>query len=119
MELEINGKTYEFKFGTKFIRQVDIHCPVEQEGLKFGFGLAAKVVPELQGGNTNTLSKTLVWANETEKEKVTLDMIDDYLDDCKDIEKLFDKVLDELSKSNSGKLVMKNFQKNLEKEPKK
>lgn len=112
MELEINKKPYEFKFGVKFVREVDKEMPVEREGMKFGLGLAARVIPELQSGNISTLSKVLYLASRTEKDKLSQSDLDDYVDDCEDIEKLFDKVLKELSESNAGKLAMKTFKAN-------
>lgn len=113
MLLEIKGKKYEFKFGVKFVREVDLEMPIETNGISFGLGLASKVIPELQSGNINTLSNILVLSNKTEKDKITQSVADDFVDECEDIEKVFDEVLKELSESNSGKLAMKNFRKNL------
>lgn len=111
MNIKIAGKDYTLKFGVKFVRKIDSNLPVEHDGVKFGMGLAGKVIPELTTGNTNTLSKVIVWANETEKPKLDQDMADNYIDDCKDIEKLFDEVLGAIKESNSGKLAMRSFEK--------
>ena len=46
MQLKINDKTYNIKFGVKFVRALDKAYPIEQQGLKFGMALSAKI-PEL------------------------------------------------------------------------
>ncbi|MCV2499567.1 tail assembly chaperone [Melissococcus plutonius] len=113
MKLKINGKDINFKFGVKFIRELDKHMPLEREQIKFGLGLSAKVLPELKAGNVNTLANVLYYANQTENEQVSLDEIDEYIDTVKDIEKLFDQVDKELRESNAGKLAMQSLEKNL------
>lgn len=115
MKLKIDSKEYSFKFGVKFVREIDKNLPLEREGIKFGLGLSAKVIPELKAGNINTLSTVLYLANQTEQETLTQDQIDDYIDGVKDIEKLFDKVDKELSESNAGKLAAKSLEQNLNK----
>ena len=76
-------------------------------------GLSAKVLPELRSYNVNTLSRVLEIANRTEEETITLDEMDDYIDEVKDIEKLFDEVLKELAESNAGKLAVRNLNQKL------
>jgi len=115
MELVIDKKTYGFKFGTKFIREIDKQMPVKQENMEFGLGLNAKILPELSSGNVNTLSRILELANRTEDERVTLDQLDDYIDDVEDIEGLFDQVLKAIAESNAGKLASKNFKQRMSK----
>ncbi len=39
--------------------------------------------------------------------------MDDYIDEVKDIEKLFDEVLKELAESNAGKLAVRNLNQKL------
>lgn len=116
MELMINDKTYNFVFGVKFVREIDINMPIKAEGMEFGMGLAARVIPELQGYNINTLSKVLYFANRTESPKLTQNEIDNYIDNHEDIEQLFEDVLIALSESNSGKLALKKFKENLAKQ---
>ena len=113
MKLLIDKKTYSFKFGTKFVREIDKRYPLEQEGMKFGLGLSGRIIPELKANNINTLSNVLYLSNLTEDEKVDQDQLDDYIDNVEDIEKLFDEVNAALRESNAGKLAMKNMEKNL------
>lgn len=113
MELTINDKTYNFVFGVKFVRELDKQMPIEADGIKFGMGLASKVVPELKTFNINTLARILYIANRTESPKVKQDEIDDFIDSHEDIEQLFDDVTKELSESNAGKLVLKKMDERL------
>lgn len=113
MKIKIQDKSYSFKFGTKFVRELDKEMPVSNNGIEFGMGLSAKVIPELKSYNVNTLSKILLLANKTEPELITLDELDDYIDNVKDIEKLFNEVSKELSESNAGKLAMQNLEQKL------
>lgn len=107
MELTINDKQYGFKFGVKFVRELDKTYPIMQEGIAFGMGLTAKVIPELKSANVNALATVLYLANRTETPKISQGDIDNYIDECEDIEQLFDDVLKELAESNAGKIAMK------------
>lgn len=113
MELKINDKDYSFKFGVRFVRELDKEMPIKNEGVDFGFGLNAKVIPELKMANINTLSRLLYLASRTEKPKLTQEELDNYIDDVDDIEALFDLVMKELSESNAGKLAVRNMDKQL------
>ena len=113
IEIKIKGKEYSFKFGTKFVRELDKVMPFIDGNMEFGMGLSAKVLPELRSYNVNTLSRVLEIANRTEEETITLDEMDDYIDEVKDIEKLFDEVLKELAESNAGKLAVRNLNQKL------
>lgn len=119
MELTIKNKIYSFKFGVKFIRELDKELPIEQDGIKYGLALTAKILPELRSANVSTLAKVLSLANQTEDNRITQDDLDDYIDDVEDIEGLFDKVLKCISESNAGKLATKNFDKQMKKAQKK
>lgn len=119
MELKVNKKSYSFKFGVKFVREIDKAMPITADGIDFGLGLSAKLLPELNAGNINSLSRALYLANRTEKEKLTQDEIDDFIDDTEDIEALFDEVLKDLSESNAGKLSARNLNKALKQQNKK
>ena len=43
MQLKINDKTYNIKFGVKFVRALDKAYPIEQQGLKFGMNYMQKI----------------------------------------------------------------------------
>lgn len=107
MELTINEKQYGFKFGVKFVRELDKTYPIMQEGIAFGMGLTAKIIPELKSANVNALATVLYLANRTEIPKLSQGDIDNYIDECEDVEQLFDDVLKELAESNAGKIAMR------------
>ena len=103
MELTINEKVYNFKFGIGFVRHLDGKSSIKQDGIQFGIGLET-LIPNLLTGNTVTLSDCLFVANMTENPRITQDQLDNYIDDEEtNIDSLFDDVLEELKKSNATK----------------
>ena len=103
MELTINEKVYNFKFGIGFVRHLDGKSSINQNGVQFGIGLET-LIPNLLTGNTVTLSDCLFAANMTENPRITQDQLDNYIDDDgTDIDFLFDSVLEDLIKSNATK----------------
>ena len=111
MELTIKGKQVHFKFGVKFVRELDKNLVIEQNGVSFGLALAVKIIPELEMANIATLSNVLFLGNRTETPKLSQGDIDDFIDECEDIEKLFDDVLKEITESNTGKKKKKKMTK--------
>ena len=98
MELTINEKVYNFKFGIGFVRHLDGKSSIKQDGIQFGIGLET-LIPNLLTGNTVTLSDCLFVANMTENPRITQDQLDNYIDDEEtNIDSLFDDVLRKLSK---------------------
>ena len=51
MELTIENKTYNFRFGIGFVRYLDGKSSIEQNGVQFGIGLET-LIPNLLTGNT-------------------------------------------------------------------
>ena len=97
MELTIENKTYNFRFG---------------------IGLET-LSPNLLTGNTVTLSDCLFVANRTENPRVTQEQLDNYIDnENTDIDGLFDDVLKELKKSNAtkkkAKMLMKEYEEKMQ-----
>lgn len=115
MILEINGKQYESRFGIRFIRELDKTNSLQREGINFGAGLELKV-PMLVACDTVALSDVLYTGTVTEKNRPTQAEVDDYVENCDDIEELFEVVLDELKKSNATKLKMQQLEQELEKQ---
>lgn len=118
MELTIENKTYNFKFGIGFVRYLDGKSSIEQNGVQFGIGLET-LIPNLLTGNTVTLSDCLFVANRTENPRVTQEQLDNYIDnENTDIDGLFDDVLKELKKSNATKkkaeMLMKEYDEKMQ-----
>ena len=118
MELTIENKTYDFRFGIGFVRYFDGKSSIEQNGVQFGIGLET-LIPNLLTGNTVTLSDCLFVANRTENPRVTQEQLDNYIDnENTDIDGLFDDVLKELKKSNAtkkkAKMIMKEYEEKMQ-----
>lgn len=105
MQLTIDGKKYDFKFGVGFVRKLDENYGIKQNGIAFGFGLA-RVIPGLNSYDPAVLAEVLQCAA---KQAINLTKLDDYLDNCSDLEKVFKTVLEEMSKANAVKLAVKKM----------
>jgi Phage protein. len=57
-----------------------------------------------------------IWLTRQKVLKIKQSELDDYIDDCDDIEALFDEVIKELSESNAGKLAMQRTKEKLAKQ---
>ena len=114
MQLTINEKTYNVKFGVKFVRALDKAYPIEQQGLKFGMALSSKI-PELYAKNIASLADIISYGTVTESPRPSLSDVETYVEECEDLEKLFDDVIQELSESNAGKALMSEMNQELKK----
>ena len=109
MKLKIDGKDYSFIFGVKFLRNLVKNRGVEgeQNGMKMNFGMGLTVLmPALMTKDASALADTL---HAAAKDNVTLDQIDNYIDNCKDLNSLFTRVINEIKASNAAKPVVKNL----------
>ena len=118
MELTIENKTYNFRFGIGFVRYLDGKSSIEQNGVQFGIGLET-LIPNLLTGNTVTLSDCLFVANRTENLRITQEQLDNYIDnENTDIDALFEDVLKELKKSNATKkkaeMLLKEYEEKMQ-----
>lgn len=105
MQLTIDKKQYDFKFCVGFVRKLDENYGIKQNGVPFGFGLA-RAIPGLNSYDPAVLAEVLQCAA---KQAINLTKLDDYLDDCQDLEKVFKTVLEEMSKANAVKLAVKKM----------
>lgn len=108
MELTINGKKYSFKFGIRFVEELNKIAGLEAKGMKFGMALQT-ILPSLQGLDPSALSKVLCAANVTETPRLSVNEVNDYLEGDIDLEKVFNDVIEEIVKSNATKLVAKKM----------
>lgn len=109
MKLKIKDQEYSFVFGVKFLRNIDKYHGVEQEQngmkMKFGMGLTT-LLPSLMTNDSAALADVLYAAA---KPKIKLDDIDDYIDNCNNLEPLFKQVINEIKASNATKPLAKNL----------
>lgn len=114
MQLEIKGKTYQVKFGVKFVTEMDKRHVMKDERGEFGMGLET-TAPFLLARKITTLAEYLHVGTITEKSRPSFDAICDYLDEVEDIEAVFLEVETELEQSNASKFFIGNLKREMEK----
>lgn len=106
MELTINDKVYQFKFGMGFMREIDGRVKrtnPEAPEVKVNIGLQMAIAG-LVDKDPVTLVDVLDIANKGHTPRVKRFELDDYIDDDDtDIDGIFDEVMDELKKRNATK----------------
>lgn len=105
MVIIINNVECELNFGIGFVRELDKRYFVQnQAGARFGTGLDTRV-PMLLTGDAVTLAEFIyLGTGRMEKQRPSMQEVDDYVDGTDDIEGLFGMVVEELKKSNACKL---------------
>lgn len=107
---EINGKSYNFKFGLRFVAELDKLVSIKQEGIPFSVGSSIKLAQLKNANDLVVLSEVLKIANETESPKVSVKELNDWLEEglsLEEIEDLIAEVVDVLSNSNATAGKMK------------
>ncbi|WP_273715077.1 tail assembly chaperone [Leuconostoc mesenteroides] len=111
MQVKINNKEVELKFGVKFVRELDKVAGLDVNGASFGMGLT-KSIPALNTADPAVLADVIYSAASTNKAfRPSQDDVDNFIDDYDgDLEKLFDDVTKEMSVANAIKVALKNVQ---------
>lgn len=111
MQVKINNKEVELKFGVKFVRELDKVAGLDVNGASFGMGLT-KSIPALNTADPAVLADVIYSATSTNKAfRPSQDDVDNFIDDYDgDLEKLFDDVTKEMSAANAIKVALKNAQ---------
>ena len=111
MQVKINNKEVELKFGVKFVRELDKVAGLNVNGASFGMGLT-KSIPALNTADPAVLADVIYSAASTNKAfRPSQDDVDNFIDDYDgDLEKLFDDVTKEMSAANAIKVALKNAQ---------
>lgn len=102
MELVINGKTYSFKFGVKFMAELDKLELGEVNGIKFGVGFMKHYLM-VQQYDIEALIDILMIGNKTESPKLKQDDLIEYLEAEADIDSLIKEIVTELEEGNVTK----------------
>lgn len=116
LELTINGKVYEFKFGMGFMREVNKYFQKPIDGIKDAkenVGLQM-MVAGIYAKDAEYLVRVLDAANKGFSPRVTVALLDEYIDECEDIDQLFEDVLDFLKTANATKNVTNQFIEQME-----
>ena len=106
MNLTINKKDYELKFGLDFINHLDKKYYIEQDGFKLGQGLTYTVV-QIELGNPLILVDLI--AAGTSGAKPKLDDIKKFIETEADIEKLMAEFLSALESTPITRFTMKKL----------
>jgi len=108
VEIKLNDKTVQLNFGVRFVRELDKVAGMSVNGQSFGFGLT-KSLPALQAYDPAVLSDVIYSAAYGVKPRPTQNTIDDFIDNCENLEKVFDEVQKEINDSNAVKVAAKNM----------
>jgi uncharacterized protein YbbC (DUF1343 family) len=106
-ELTINESIYQFKFGMGFMREINktVTKPIDGINKQQEMGLQYAVAG-LIDEDPAALVDVLLIANKTEKNRVTKNALDAYIEDEEtDVSAVCAEVLDFLSKANATKKV--------------
>lgn len=117
-ELTIKGTVYQFAFNMGFLRRINKTMGMPVDGVpnaKKNVGLQY-LVAGVMDGELESLVDILYAANEKQEPRVTTALLDDYIDECEDIEGLFKTVLDFLEQSNATKSAVLKLKEALEEE---
>ena len=117
-ELTINDKVFQFNFGMGFLREINSKYQKPIDGLpgaKENIGLQLLFTGVAQGG-TEYLVEILEAANKGQNPRVTRALIDQYIDECPDIDQLFEDVIEGLKSANATKKIVMAIWEELEKQ---
>lgn len=117
-ELTINGVVYQFKFGMGFLKNVNKMYQKPIDGVpnaKENIGLQMLVAGVISGG-CEYLVDVLFAGNEGQNPRVTKALLEQYIDECSDIDKLFEDVLDFLKNANATRKITMQIVEEVEKQ---
>lgn len=109
MQLTINNKDYTFKFGLRFVRELDKQITKEENGVEFGVGTSVKMAQLILDRDLTVLSDILLIANQTETPRVKAVDLDTFIEEHEDVEGLLNEVIAELETSNATASKIKPF----------
>lgn len=117
MQLEINGTTFEFRFGIGFMKEIQSRYK-EMASISVAIPNGFKyVVASMLDGHIEDLFDILYTANKTEKPRITEKALMEYLEDeSTDIESLIKEVKAFLLKANASKSLMNQIMEALAEE---
>lgn len=108
MNLKINEKNVELKFGIRFVRELDIVGGVDTGSFNMGMALT-KAIPALQAYDPVALSNVIYAASYGASPRPGMAEVDEFIENYGDIEKLFADVTKEMLKANVVKAAAKNL----------
>lgn len=114
--LEIDGNVVEFKFGIKFVMEMNKLYQMERSGQTFGYGVERAYTMIAEMRDPEALVEVLYIANKVGKgPKITKEKFIEALDDV-DLEEVFEGVVASLKESSAVAPKIKALEKNLQPE---
>lgn len=110
MELTINGKKAELKFGVRFVRELDKLRSPEVENVKVGMALNV-TLPVLTAHDPAVIADYIYCAAYKNHPRPTQAEVDNFLDNDADFDKLADQIVQEVKESNVIKGMAKKYLK--------
>jgi len=101
MKKTINGTSYNFEFGIKFLRELDKLFAPEVSGMqmKYGFGLDL-TINTLISAQPQIVSNYLLAANSTETPRIGQEELDAWIEDQEDIEPIASEIVEAMEAKN-------------------
>ncbi len=109
MELTIKDKTYPLKASFAFLRKIESKSVKESSGEKIDIGLANTVIQIRDAGDMRELVDLVLALNTGQSPKLEKGIVENYVEECEDIEGFVNEVLDFLFAANVCKLRLKKF----------
>lgn len=108
MEIKIKDREVTLYFGVRFVRELDKVAGMNVNGASLGMGLT-RTLPALETGDPVALANVLYAASYDTNPRVSQNEIDEYMENCKDLDKLYDRVMKEAMESNIIKATAKKL----------
>ena len=108
MKIKIKDREVTLYFGVRFVRELDKVAGMNVNGASLGMGLT-RTLPALETGDPVALANVLYAASYDTNPRVSQNEIDEYMENCKDLDKLYDRVMKEAMESNIIKATAKKL----------
>jgi hypothetical protein len=118
MNLTINGKDQELKFGFGFVNKMDVEFKIEQNGMDMGMGVGLGKTLLESTYSLKCLKKIIKAATDKTNDREIEVAIENYAEEHDDITSLYEDLLDEMGKSSLLKPMISKFEERTEAEQK-
>ena len=108
MKIKINDREVTLYFGVRFVRELDKVAGMNVNGASLGMGLT-RTLPALETGDPVALANVLYAPSYDTNPRVSQNEIDEYMENCKDLDKLYDRVMKKAMESNIIKATAKKL----------
>lgn len=115
-EITMNGTPYAFNFGMGFLKAINSKATMKVPNTNYAIKTGAKfVIAQIIDGDLEALEEVLMLANKGETPRLTVPVLETYLEEEADIESLFAQVTDFFAKANATQKVYRELTTEAEK----